>query len=80
MPTVLRKDGFDVMIHTDDHEPAHVHVRKAGELLKMGLGGEAEAPSIRENVSMKRQEARRAVRLVEDNQAMLLEKWRDIHG
>jgi hypothetical protein len=28
MPTVLRKDGFEFMIYTDDHEPAHVHVFK----------------------------------------------------
>ena len=29
MPTVLRRDGFDVMIYTHDHAPAHVHVWKA---------------------------------------------------
>lgn len=80
MPTVLRKDGFEVMTYTDDHAPPHVHVWKAGELLQMNLGGEDDAPSIRENVSMKRQEARKGVRLVEDNQVLLLEKWREIHG
>jgi len=26
MPTVLRLDGLRVMIYTNDHRPAHVHV------------------------------------------------------
>jgi hypothetical protein len=30
MPTVLREDGFELMIYTNDHQPAHVHVHKAG--------------------------------------------------
>jgi len=30
MPTILRQGGFDVMIFTNDHPPAHVHLFKAG--------------------------------------------------
>lgn len=80
MPTVLRRAGFEVRIYTDDHAPAHVHVIKAGERLAMNLGSDVEAPSIRENVNMKVQEARRAVRIVEENQEYLLQRWREIHG
>lgn len=27
-PTVLRQGGWQIIIHTDDHIPAHVHVRR----------------------------------------------------
>ena len=42
MPTVLRLDGFEVRIYLNDHEPAHVHVFRAGgeAKIKLGLGGQ----------------------------------------
>jgi hypothetical protein len=33
MATVLRRDGFDFRIYTKDHEPGHVHIVKAGEVV-----------------------------------------------
>ena len=80
MPTVLRQDGFDVMIYVDDHPPAHVHVFKAGGQLIMNLGDKDTPPSIREVKGMAKAEARGAVMIVEDNQEMLLIRWREIHG
>jgi hypothetical protein len=37
MPTVLREAGFEVRIYTLDHPPPHVHVWKAGAVLKIDL-------------------------------------------
>jgi hypothetical protein len=37
MPTVLREDGFEVRIYTFDHPPAHVHVAKAGAVVRIEL-------------------------------------------
>jgi len=37
MPTVLREDGFEVRIYTFDHPPAHVHVAKAGAIVRIEL-------------------------------------------
>jgi hypothetical protein len=37
MPTVLREAGFDVRIYTFDHLPPHVHVAKAGAIVKIDL-------------------------------------------
>lgn len=37
MPTVLRVDGYQVIIFTSDHPPAHVHVRARGNLAKILL-------------------------------------------
>jgi histidinol phosphatase-like PHP family hydrolase len=38
MPTILRQDGFAICINTDDHEPPHVHVFKAGVEVKNRVG------------------------------------------
>ena len=37
MPTLLREDGFEVRIYTLDHPPPHVHVAKAGAVVKIAL-------------------------------------------
>ena len=35
MPTVHREEGFEVRIYTSDHPPAHVHVAKAGAIVRI---------------------------------------------
>ena len=37
MPTVIRQAGFEVRIYTLDHPPPHVHVWKAGAVVKIDL-------------------------------------------
>jgi hypothetical protein len=37
MPTVFREAGFEVRIYTLDHPPPHVHVWKAGAVVKIDL-------------------------------------------
>ena len=37
MPTLIREDGFEVRIYTLDHPPPHVHVAKAGAIVKVEL-------------------------------------------
>ena len=37
MPTVLRDAGFEVRIYTLDHPPPHVHVAKAGAVVRIDL-------------------------------------------
>lgn len=68
------------MIYTHDHEPMHVHVKKAGAALVVNLGTEGEEPSLRDNRGMKRNEARRAFELVKEHRALLVEKWNEYHG
>ncbi len=80
MGTVLRQLGFDVMIHTHDHLPPHVHVFKSGAELIVNLGTATVGPSIRANIGMKGNDAQKAVALVEDQQDFLLARWREIHG
>jgi hypothetical protein len=80
MPTVLRQDGFEVMIFTHDHPPAHVHVFKAGGEAIINLGDEKTRPWTRENNRMSQKDEKRALAIVSAHQNMLLREWRNIHG
>lgn len=76
MPTIHRQDGFAVMIYTDDHLPAHVHVWKAEGEVVVNL----DDGSIREINDMGRRDVRWAVEIVEENQESFRRRWREIHG
>lgn len=80
MPTIIRHGGFRVVIYTDDHAPAHVHVFYGREELLVSLGSDTEPVGVRTNRGMKPQRILKALRLVADHQALLLERWREIHG
>jgi len=79
MVTVYRAHGLRVVIFTDDHEPAHVHVFGDGEA-KINLSGAEGAPELLSAVGMTRADLRRAMQIVKEQQAMLLERWSEIHG
>lgn len=79
MPTVLEHDGFRVMIHSDDHRPAHVHVYKSG-LVVIRLNNRRTPPSVREVIGMSRQDVRAALLLVIEHKKFLARRWRRIHG
>ena len=79
MPTILRKNGFRVVIYFDDHLPAHVHVMNADSEVKIDLGSSANPPQIIQ-FNGKRGDAVKALELVTAYQNDLLEAWRQIHG
>lgn len=80
MPTIYRQDGFEVIIYTNDHRPAHVHVFKAEGEVIIYLGSEAAPPRVRTNIDMGRNDERRALIIVAENNAAFWEEWRRIHG
>ena len=80
MPTVLRVDGFQIMIFFNDHPPPHVHVRKAGGLVVIQLASDAGPPTVREAHEMAQADLVRAFRIVLTNHDLLQQKWREIHG
>lgn len=80
MPTVIRKNGFQVFIYTEDHLPMHVHIFKAEGELIVNIGDKLADVSIREYRGMRRSDRRLALSLVAENLIVLVEKWKEIHG
>lgn len=76
MPTVLRVGSLRVVVYTNDHSPAHVHVLGPGWAVIVNLIG----PSVREVINCSERDAREALRLVVERQGELMEAWRRIHG
>lgn len=79
MVTVHREGGFRVVIYTDDHAPAHVHVLKDGEVI-VDLAGADGRPEIRQVTGTTRADQGKSLRIVIEQQAYLLAKWREMHG
>ena len=76
---MLRAQGFRVIIFTDDHEPAHVHVFGDGHA-KINLFGFDKAPHLVWASQMSKADIRKAMALVTEHQHILIAKWREIHG
>ncbi|MFN7003433.1 MAG: DUF4160 domain-containing protein [Roseinatronobacter sp.] len=79
MVTIYRAHGLRVIIFSDDHEPAHVHVFGDGQA-KINLTGPDGTPELIWAEGMKANDLRRAMQLVRDQQAQFLTRWRAIHG
>jgi Domain of unknown function (DUF4160) len=80
MPTILREQGFRVVIYPNDHLPSHVHVFKGSGEVRIELGDEESDPrlmTITGQISDK--DVAKALYLVKENQAKLLANWREIH-
>lgn len=79
MVTIHRAHGLRIVIYTDDHEPAHLHVFGDGHA-KINLTGPDGGPELVWAEDMKRNEVRRAMAVVTENREMSLARWREIHG
>jgi hypothetical protein len=80
MVTVLRGQGFRVVIYPNDHRPAHVHVIKAGNEALFNLHCPEGPPELWENYGFSRQDVQRIKALLADKVQDLCERWRAIHG
>lgn len=79
MVTVLRQGGFRIAIYLEDHEPAHVHVYGDGEV-KISLLSQSGSPQVVDQTKMRLGDVRKALRIVTEQQEMLLMKWNEYHG
>ena len=79
MVSMFRAHGLRVIIFVDDHQPAHVHVFGDGQA-KINLLSADGVPELVWADGMTRSEVRRALRIVTEQQALLLARWEDIHG
>jgi hypothetical protein len=77
VPTLIREDGFEVRIYTLDHPPPHVHVSKAGAVVKIDLATR-EVTEIVGVISDR--DVKRAERLVAKHARLLRKGWTKLHG
>jgi hypothetical protein len=81
VPTVLRFRGFNIIIFTDDHAPAHVHVRGKGVEWIYWLNCPKGPISYRDGEGTISPNEQRALEgFLNDNVAMLCERWLEIDG
>ena len=71
MPTVLRVGGYQFIIFTSDHPPAHVHIRRESKLAKVRLDSIEFERTGGFNVG----EQSKIIEIVHDYQAFLLAEW-----
>lgn len=74
-PTVVRKDGYAVVIFPNDHPPAHVHVSSSENTARVQL----EPVKLMDSYGYTTREQRAIMKLVEDNLEACLAKWDEIH-
>lgn len=79
MVTIHRAFGLRFVIFSNDHLPAHVHAIGDGEA-KINIVGADGQPELIWAVGLKRNDIRRAMDIVAENQTAFLEKWTEIHG
>lgn len=79
MVTIYRAHGLRIVIFSDDHEPAHVHVFGDGQA-KINLIGPEDKPVLVWAEDMKRSDVRRAMDMVTARRTEFLAHWREIHG
>jgi hypothetical protein len=77
VPTLIREGGFEVRIYTLDHPPPHVHVAKAGAVVKIELAT-CEVMDIVGVISDR--DISKAELLVAKHAQFLSEEWTKIHG
>ena len=77
MPTVLREEGFDVRIYTFDHPPPHVHVAKAGAIVRIDLATHTVTEI---GGAISDRDVKRAEQLVARHAKHLKQEWTNIHG
>lgn len=81
MPTVLRVDGFRVVIYAPprEHPPPHVHVFGDGGEVEVGIPVAGGDPPVRRAVGVRDAVAWKACRLVAQHSEFLFSMWRQLH-
>ncbi|PSP36053.1 MAG: DUF4160 domain-containing protein [Cyanobacteria bacterium QS_8_48_54] len=74
MPTVVLVGLYSFIFFSSDRgEPAHIHVKRDRQIAKFWL----DPISVEKNRGFQEYELNQIARLVEENQTVLLDAWRD---
>jgi len=81
MPTIMRIDGMRVMIHSNDHRPAHVHVfTPDGVEAEFWLNCPDGPPTLRIDRGMPAARLRMIASVLATTVQKACENWETIHG
>lgn len=80
MPTVHRFDGLRVVIYSNDHRPAHVHVMGGGCEAVFVLNAPLGPPQLRENYGFAARQLAAIERELASQLRRLDSEWGAIHG
>lgn len=73
MPTLFIVFGFRFMFYSNDHEPIHVHVIKGNAEARFQVYPEI---TLLDSKGLKPAELKLAESLIEENQEMIVERWK----
>jgi len=77
VPKVFEKDGLRFGFYSNDHEPVHVHVVKAGaEAIFDVLSG----VELRESRGFRLADLAKAQQLAQHNRQLIVDKWHEHFG
>jgi hypothetical protein len=77
VPTVLRAEGYRFFFYAKDcQEPMHVHVTRSNGLAKIWL----ESLTIAKSVGFQHHEETRILKILKENQALVIARWRKFCG
>ena len=71
-----QRDGYNVAVYPNDHEPAHVHVTKGKQHAVVYL----EPLEIGQNDGFSNSDLRRIRKLVAEHKSSLMSTWIKYHG
>lgn len=80
MPTLFVFRGWRVVIFSNDHRPAHIHVLGAGQHARFELVCHAEALTLMDCLGFRLSELRAIQVFLTPHVGHLCEVWRQIHG
>jgi len=80
MPTILRIDGFRVVIYPNDHSPEHVHVIGTDREAVFELHCPEGPVTLRESSGFTKRQLRRVMEHLNEVPLELCSAWENIHG
>lgn len=80
MPTVIRDGRLRIVIYTNDHRPAHVHVIGPDGEAVFNLNCPRGPTELRENYGLPAKKLAVAERVINKHIHALCRTWEDLHG
>lgn len=80
MAEVHRERGFTFHVYSNDHQPAHVHVKKNDGEIKIDICDPNEACLLCITAKMSSADISKALDIAEDNLKKIRDRWEEYHG